>query len=464
VAVAVRRKRGRAPQREALVHEDALIGSVPWYRTLNRQQWRVLVASNLAWLFDGFEIYALFLTVGFALHQLLAPAQFGALPRYAGYVLATTVFGWATGGVIGGIIADYIGRKRTMMLAILAYSLTTGLSAIAWNWESFAILRFLVGVGIGSEWATGASIVSELWPDHARGKGGGLLQSGAGIGSFIASGVWLAIGGLGPYSWRLMYLVGILPALLVLWIWRGMPESARWEDANERRRAAQAQQRSGVALDGEAAALTRFTVTDMFLDRSVRGRLIAAFLMMLSVTFGFWGVATFVPTYVGTVAAKAGLSAAHYSAIAGLLGTGVAIFGFVGLGFLADAIGRKPTTMLWYAMCLVLTPVVYMWAKGMTSLLVAVTVFGFFTGGIWSWAPIWLPELFPTRMRGTAVAFCFNAPRWISCVGPLIAGTLIVALGGYGPAATIVGMFFILGVVVAPFLPETRGRPLPHTV
>ena len=103
-------------------------------------------------------------------------AIFAQIPRYAGYVLATTVFGWATGGVIGGIIADYIGRKRTMMLAILAYSLTTGLSAIAWNWESFAVLRFLVGVGIGSEWVTGASIVSELWPDHARGKGGGLLQ------------------------------------------------------------------------------------------------------------------------------------------------------------------------------------------------------------------------------------------------------------------------------------------------
>ena len=438
--------------------------SLPWYRSLNREQWRVLLASNLGWLFDGFEIYALFLTVGFALHQLLDAAQYAQIPRYAGYVLATTVFGWATGGVIGGIIADYIGRKRTMMLAILAYSLTTGLSAIAWNWESFAILRFLVGVGIGSEWVTGASLVSELWPDHARGKGGGLLQSGAGIGSFLASGVWLLIGALGPNAWRWMYVIGVLPALLVLWLRRGMPESGRWEAASERRRAALAQRRSGALLEGENVALTRFTVVDMFLDHEVRRRLIPAFLMMLSVTFGFWGVATFVPTYVGTVAAKAGLSAPYYSAVAGLLGTGVAIFGFISLGFLADAIGRKPTAMLWYAMCLILTPVVYMWAQSMGALLAAVTVFGFFTGGIWSWAPIWLPELFPTRMRGTAVAFCFNAPRWISCAGPLIAGTLIVGLGGYGPAATIVGLFFILGVVAAPFLPETKGKPLPETL
>jgi MFS family permease len=446
------------------MESNAVIASLPWYRSLSREQWRVLFASNLGWLFDGFEIYALFLTVGFALHQLLDAAQYAQIPRYAGYVLATTVFGWATGGVIGGIIADYIGRKRTMMLAILAYSLTTALSAFAWNWESFAVLRFLVGVGIGSEWVTGASLVSELWPDHARGKGGGLLQSGAGIGSFLASGVWLLIGGLGPDAWRWMYLVGVLPALLVLWIRRSMPESARWEEASERRRTARAQQRSGAALAGENVALTRFTVVDMFLDRNIRRRLVPAFLMMLSVTFGFWGVATFVPTYVGTVATKAGLSAPYYSAVAGLLGTGVAIFGFISLGFLADAIGRKPTAMLWYAMCLILTPIVYMWAQSMGALLAAVTVFGFFTGGIWAWAPVWLPELFPTRVRGTAVAFCFNAPRWISCIGPLIAGTLIVGLGGYGTAATLVGLFFILGVVAAPFLPETNGKPLPETL
>src|SRR5215472_11197475 len=145
-------------------------------------------------------------------------------------------------------------------------------------------------------------------------------------------------------------------------------------------------------------------------------------------------------------------------ALAGLLSTAVAICGFIAHGFLADAFGRKPTAMLYFAMCLVLTPVVYLWAQSMGALLVAVAVFGFFSVGIWSLAPIWLPELFPTRMRATAVAFCVNAPRWISCVGPLIAGALIVAMGGYGKAATIVGLF------AAPFLPETRGKPLPHAL
>src|SRR6202045_2314297 len=412
---------------------------LPWYRSLNRDQGKVLVASNPGWTFDGFEIFALFLTVGFALRQLLDVAEYAAIPQYAGYILACTVFGWATGGVIGGIIADYIGRKRTMMLAILAYSLTTGLSALAWDWESFAVLRFLGGVAIGSEWATGASIVSELWPDHARGKGGGLLQCGAGIGGLLASGVWLLIGSTGPNAWRWMYLIGVLPALVVLWIRRNIPESPRWEEANERRRAAHAQRQSGVVLEGVDAALTRFTVVDLFADRSVRRPLIVAFLMMLSVTFAFWGVGTFIPTYVGAVAAKAGLSAPAWAGWAGLITAVCGTFGVCALGFLADAFGRKPTAMLFYFMCLILTPMVYLWAQDVYGLLFCVGVFGFFSLGIWAWAPIWLPELFPTRMRATAVAFSFNAPRFISCVGPLIAGTLIVSLGGYGPAATIVG-------------------------
>jgi MFS family permease len=440
---------------------DQAIGASPWYRSLNREQWRVLLASNLGWLFDGFEIFALFLTVGFALHQLLDPAQYAAIPRYAGYVLATTVFGWATGGVIGGIIADYIGRKRTMILAILAYSLTTGLSAFAWDWVSFAVLRFLVGVAIGSEWATGASIVSELWPDNARGKGGGLLQCGAGLGGILASGVWLLIGSSGPNAWRWMYLIGVLPALMTLWIRRNIPESPRWEQSNERRLAAQDLRRQGAVLEGENRALTRFTVVDLFSDPTVRRPLILSFLMMLSVTFAFWGVGTFIPTYVGSVAGRAGLSAPTFSAWAGLITSVCGVAGFISLGFIADAFGRKPATMLFYLMCLVLTPVVYLWAENIYVLLICVGVFGFFTLGIWAWTPIWLPELYPTRMRATAVAFVFNAPRFISCLGPIIAGTLIVTFGGYGGAATIVGLFFVLGLVVAPFLPETRGKPLP---
>src|SRR5215813_9411047 len=220
-------------------------GTSRWYRTLDRTQWKALVASNLGWTFDGFEVFALILTIGAALHQLLDPSEYARIPVYAGAVIAITVFGWGLGGMLGGILADYIGRKRSMTITILAYSLLTGLSALSWDWLSFAVLRFLVGLAIGSEWATGSSIMAELWPANARGKGGAFLQSGYPIGSFLASGVWLAIGTSGPDAWRYMYLIGVLPALIVFWIRRNIPESARWEESNRRRRAAYDLRRQG---------------------------------------------------------------------------------------------------------------------------------------------------------------------------------------------------------------------------
>src|ERR1700681_3701022 len=201
--------------------ETATLGSGPWYRSLNRGQWKALIASNLGWTFDGFEVFALILTISAALHQLLDSSEYKYIPFYAGAVIAITVFGWGAGGLLGGILADYIGRKRSMTLTILAYSLLTGLSALSWDWLSFAVLRFLVGVAIGSEWATGASITAELWPDGARGRGAGLMQCGLGIGFFMASLIWVFVGGLGPNAWRWMFLIGILPGLATLWIRRG---------------------------------------------------------------------------------------------------------------------------------------------------------------------------------------------------------------------------------------------------
>src|SRR5258705_1837926 len=120
------------------------------------------------------------------------------IPAYAGLVIAMTLLGWGIGGLIGGVLADYLGRKRTMMLAILAYSVMTGLSAFAWDWVSFAVLRFLVGLAIGSEWVTGASIVSVLWPVRARRRRVELMQCGVGIGFFLGSFTWLCSGATRP--------------------------------------------------------------------------------------------------------------------------------------------------------------------------------------------------------------------------------------------------------------------------
>jgi MFS family permease len=196
----------------------------------------------------------------------------------------------------------------------------------------------------------------------------------------------------------------------------------------------------------------------------VRPRLIAALLMSFTTTLAWWGISSWVPPYVASVAAKAGLPAQQWASYAGMAYNIGAICGYVSLGFLADAIGRKPTVLAYFALAFATTPLLFLWTSNLDLLLVVTAINGFFSLGLYSWMPVWLPELFPTRMRATAVGFCFNAPRFVACFGPLIAGTLIANLGGFGHAATAVAFIYILGLAATPFLPVTRGRPLPETV
>ncbi|HEY7297632.1 MAG TPA: MFS transporter [Xanthobacteraceae bacterium] len=437
------------------------VSTAPWYGALTRAQWKTLLATNLGWMFDGYETFALILVVGAALRELLDPSQFSQIPGYAGTVISITLLGWGIGGLIGGILADYIGRRRTMIYAVLAYSLMTGLSALAWDWVSFALLRFLVGIAIGSEWATGTSITAEVWPDHARGKGAGLMQCGLGIGFFLASFVWLFVSAFGPGAWRVMFLIGTLPALFALWLRTGIPESAPWERANALRRDAVKRQASGAVLAAHEKALTRFTVVDLFVEPETRRRAILVFLCSLTTTLAWWGISTWVPPYIGSVAAAAALPALPWQSYAGLTYNFGAIIGYASFGFLADRFGRKPVTMTFFALALVLTPVLFLWTRDLSLLLVIAGINGFFSLGQYSWMPVWMPELFPTRIRATGIAFAFNAPRFIAFLGPLLAGWLIVSFGGYGRGATTIATIYVLGFVAALFLPETRGRPLP---
>ena len=440
---------------------DIAAAAAPWYRALTPMQWRTLIATNLGWLFDGFEAYALFLTVAPAMRTLLEPSQFSQIPAYAGTVVAITLLGWGIGGLCGGILADYIGRKRTMIYAILAYSILTGLTALSFDWVSFALLRFLVGMAIGSEWATGSSMMAELWPQQARGKGAGLMQCGLGLGFFLASFVWLFVSGLGPNAWRAMFLIGILPALLTVWIRTSIEESQAWQRVDAQRRQARGRRDSGSALGAEERALTRFTIADLFAEPETRRRTILVFLMSLSTTFAWWGISSWVPPYIASVAAKANLPAQQWASYASMAYNIGAIVGCGAYGFLADPLGRKPITMFYYAAAFVLTLALFLWAQSLSLLLVVAAANGFFTLGQYCWMPVWLPELFPTRSRATGIAFAFNAPRLIAFLGPLFAGSLIVTFGGYSRTALTISFIYILGFCVTPLLPETKGKPLP---
>jgi MFS family permease len=193
----------------------------------------------------------------------------------------------------------------------------------------------------------------------------------------------------------------------------------------------------------------------------VRRRTLIAFLMSLATTFGFWGISTWVPPYIASIAASASLPGPQWAGFAGMAYNAGAVGGYILFGVLADIWGRRPTTMLYFVGAFALVPVLFLWTQDLALLLVAAAGLGWFATGQYTWMPAWLPELFPTRIRATSAAFVFNAPRFIAWVGPLISGTLIATFGGFSQAAMAIGAVYILGFVAALFLPETKGKPLP---
>ena len=419
-----------------------------WYRSLDRRQWRTLAAANLGWLFDGYEAYALILTVTVAFRELVPPAAYDLIPIYSGVAIAVTLLGWGIGGIVGGIAADYLGRKRMLIYSVLAYSLMTGLTAFAWSWESFIALRFIVGVALGSEWGTGASLMAEMWPRQHRGKGAGLMQCGLGIGFFVASAVWFFVSPLGPSAWRWMFVIGVLPAFATLWIRRGVDEPEAWIEADRKRRA--------------TPHLTGFPLTALLADPQTRRLTAIAFLMATATTLGWWGISSWIPPYVASVAAGQGLSPARWLGLAGMAYNVGGVIGYLLVGFCADAWGRKPVVVAWFAISLLMTPVLFFGTDNLSLLLVLCAINAVFTLGQFTWCSAWLPEAFPTRIRATAIGFCFNAPRFVAFLGPLVSGALIANFGEYGRPALLVSLIYVVGLVAAPFFPETRGKPLPE--
>jgi MFS family permease len=404
--------------------------------SLTSRQWDVLGITMLFWLFDGYETFALLLTIGPSLHELLPANELSTLPTVAAYLISITLFGWAVGGVIGGVIGDRLGRRWTMIGAVILYSIFTGTSALAPTWQILALTRFLTGVGIGAEWGVGTSLLQEMWPERLRTKGAGVLQAAFSGGFVVASVLWLIIGGWFGGSWRWMYAVGIVPAIFVALLGRNIPESERWTKV---RHSAQA---IGATLRTHARDL------------------IVAIIVSISITVGFWAISSWVPTYVATLASDP-KSAVYYAGMAGLFYAIGEIFGCIGFGLLSDAWGRRITLAFYLAGSIVITPIVFLFVRDPTTVVALQLVNGFLTGGLYGWFAVHPPELFPTSIRSTAISLIFNSARFLAMFGPILASSLIAFFGGYGPAATTLASVFAVGIVAVFFLPETKGKPLP---
>lgn len=422
-----------------------------WREGVTPYQWLVLFIAWLGWVFDSMDatIYAIVLHP--ALHELLQASAAGATPEsigwHGGLIFSIFLIGWAIGGVLFGIVADRYGRTKTLIATILIYAAFTGLAALSQDWWHLAIYRFLTAVGIGGEWAAGAALVAEVWPEDKRAKAAGLLQSAWAAGFFLAALFNLLLRG---YGWRALFLVGVVPAIVALLVRLWVKEPERWMRAHRQE------------LQGGAAPFAK--LAELFRGDLLRPTLAGSTLAFVAV-FGLWGSTNWTPTLIGTLPDLRGLSreelSAHVSYAIMALNAG-ALFGYLSFGPLADRYGRRPVFALMCAGSLVMLPITFLTPREYLHVLLLLPVLGFFNNGIFSGFPIYLPELYPTRLRATGAGFCFNAGRVFASAGPFLTGWLTATMGSVGYAVSAVGLIYLVGLLVLPFAPETRGRPLPE--
>lgn len=404
---------------------------------LDRRAWGVLAIVTTFWIADGYDTFVLLVTARPTLTEILPPGALSHFSQYLGYLVAVTLAGWATGGILGGLAGDRLGRRKTMIIGIVLYSISTTLSAATSSFVPLALTRFFTGVGIGAEWGVGTSLLQEVWPERWRTKGAGLLQSGFSVGGLLISGLWIVVGSTFGLSWRWMYLFGIAPLVIVAFVHRSIPESTRWVHQRSKK-------------DQEA----------LFASPLLRRRLLGSLVVSVSITGGWWAVSSFLPTFVSSLVHDP-RDAAFYAGWAGALYNIGEIVGCIVMGFQAESWGRRATTVFYLLGSLVVVPVVFLGLESVNAVTWVQLVAGYFTGGLYSWYTIHTPELFPTQVRATAISIVFSGARYLAMIGAVTAGTLAAALGGFDKVAVYFAPLYVLGILGVLVLPETRGQGLP---
>jgi len=438
-----------------------------WFQGIPRYSWLVLVIAALGWMFDCLDQNLFNLVRQVSVLELLEPhySDPAALQRAAARIgpLITAFFliGWAVGGFVFGILGDRLGRARTMIITILIYALFTMLSGFVQSWEQYAVARFLTGIGIGGEFAAGAALVAEVWPDRSRAMALGTLQALSAFGNMGAAVIVYLLSDVG---WRVVYWVGVFPALLVVWIRMSIREPDRWERA--RRDAAGAGVRRQLGAIG-----------DLVRDPALRRNTLAGVLIAIAGVRGLWGVGFFLPDLVGAVlkpalshlpeeAQKAAL--ARFRSQAFFIQQIGAFFGIFAYAALSERIGRKPAMYLFFALAFAAVEGTFWGVRDMATAYGWGFVMGFAALAPFSAFAVYFPELFPTRLRATGVGFCYNSARLLAAAAPFLLGSLAARFtqpddpaAGLRVAASLVALVYFLGFAGVALGPETRGRPLP---
>jgi MFS family permease len=433
------------------------IGPIQLLRQATTEQRRTLLAAALGWMLDAFDamLYALVLT-----HVM---RDLGMSKATSGLLYTLTLLASGIGGVLFGFLADRVGRKRALMLSILTYSVCSFASGLSTTVLMLAVFRFILGLGMGGEWNTGATLVAETWPDELRAKAISMVQSSWAIGFALAalvSGVVLRYA-----SWRYVFFVGILPAVITLWIQNRVPESGMWLEhhAATKRHGSDTlglKNRAGEGAGGLGTGVSAPHEFRRIFQAPYLKSTVALLLLNFFGMFGWWGLFTWLPPYLSLPVEQGGRGF-------GVMGTTTLLVvlnlfgmfpGYASFGWVADHVGRRRAFMVYTFMAALLVPL-YAMARSAGVLLVVGTVVAFFATGMFSGSGIIASEIFPTRLRARALGFTYNGARTLSSVAPYVIGRVGQARG-LSWAFYLCGVGFALACLMATQLPETKGRSL----
>ncbi len=400
--------------------------------------WLNLSVAWLGWLFDGMEMGLYSLIAMPALRELLHTQDNTVIGPYVGIMFALFLLGASVGGYIFGRLGDKIGRVKTMVLTVVTYSLFTGLSALSANVWQFGACRFLGAMGLGGEWGLGVALVMETWPDAKRPLLAGVLGAAANVGFLLCSFIGLVAGGWG---WRALLLVGLGPAVLAFFIRLLVQEPEKWKQAKER---------------GEK------TDVGQLWRPPLRKRTILACIVSSVVIVGTWGVFQWIPTWVNTLvggdATQQRATVQMYMAFGQIIG---ALFG----GLVAEWIGRRRSYAIYCITSFITAASLYgLITSYGTGLLLMAAFSGIFATAFFGWLPLYLPELYPTRIRATGEGITYNFGRILAAI-LVVAGTgqlVKVFNGSFAKAGTLMAAVYLVGLVVIWFMPETKGEKLPE--